>query len=210
MEVAFDRNLDGTNCKEVLQKLICSRRFETLAIVLSKYATPTQYDLIEALSMLYEDIFELLCKHASSEHKNFVLPLTCKSWPEKYATILLDNGANPNTNKGLAMRVAVECGRLDVLKLLHKYGGILTVDLFDIACYNWENKVAYWLYLNGIYDQNVETESFRSYKEEQNEKRQVAARKIYFWYLSKLMKNKAFLMKQASKKYDELFNTNDP
>jgi hypothetical protein len=111
-------------------------------------------------------------------------------------------GADPNAEVGACIRIALEYGRIDIVRYLVDKGGQLFNYFVDIVCEqeNWET--AFWLIeRKGL----VSFNRFEGYEEYKKERRMKAANKIYFWILPKLYRNKEFVKKQAEKSYERYY-----
>ena len=155
----------------------------------------------------FAEMCSVLWKYGDRHTLDISLCKACEYNTPVYAKILLDKGADPNTQSGQPGFVAAEHGYLDTLKLLRTRGAKLEARFFNAASYWGYNDVAYWLYLHGV--RGYETVEFEIYKAAREAERHAAARKIYFWVFPKLYRNPEFAMRQASKSYDDLFNSVD-
>jgi len=191
----------------LLHHVIESERIFAVSYVLTKFDKKTNWlDIGCARDTLNVDILDVICKHAPLKELNRALVDMAFFSPE-YIEVLLNNGADPNTDGGRALLAAAEECALDTLKLLHSRGGRIFPALFDAACYWGSCETAYWLYLRGV--RGYETPDFIAYKARQDAIRDAAQRKIYFWILPKLYRNKEFVMRQASKSYNDLFGVRE-
>jgi len=187
----------------LLPRVIVSQRIDVLEYTLTVVPPPQCDDIILAIETGNMEVIDYVCKNVD-DGINLVYALV-EERTIKFAKVLLDHGANPNCLYGLPMLSAVQHGDFEMLKLLFFYGGILTSDLFDLAIENGDYKIAYWLSLYGL--NGYETPGFIAYKAQQAAIRDAAQRKIYFWILPKLYRNKEFVMRQASKSYNDLFDS---
>ena len=155
----------------------------------------------------FADMCSTLQKYGDIHTLDVSLCKACEYNTHIYAKILLDHGADPNASDGQPGFTAAEHGFLDTLKLLFSRGARLRGRFFDAASYWGYHDVAYWIYLHGV--RGYETVEFEIYKARQEAIRDAAARKIYFWIFPKLYRNTEFVMRQAEKSYDNLFNSVD-
>lgn len=183
-------------------QIIASQNVDILRYVLGEVSPPTFDDIHHAFYTNNVELINVVCKHSSQQTLNESL-IGVSNFPPKLIKLLLDHGANPNAEEGAAMCQAAENGRLNVIKLYMAFGGKLDAKVLSSACLRENYEVAFWLYQRGVRG-GIESPGFQEFKQA---KQIEAQRKIYFWYLRKLMKNKDFLMKQASSRYDALFVT---
>lgn len=186
----------------LVRAVIVSERIDTMNYVLKKFQYTTNWHEISlAAGTRSLQMMMLVCRHAEKEDLNYGLRTGLIS-NKIFLRVLLDNGADPNINSGAPLIYSAEKGWFDTLKTLHARGGQLTPAVFDAACY-WDHyDIAYWVYLHGVC--GFEDPGFLAYKARQDAIRNEAQRKIYFWILPKLMRNKEFIKRQANKAYDKL------
>jgi len=189
--------------EKILRHIIASSRADTLAHIMSTGFRPGVCDIKLTIQHEKPGFLDILCKNANSTDLSQVLPFATTQVTPIYTEILLKNGADPNFDGGRAFFDATELGRLDIMKVLYKHGTKLRADFFNAACYWGHNEAAYWLHLNGL--SGYETIEFEQYKAQQDLKRLHAQRKIYFWYMERLCRNREFQLRQAAKSYDSLY-----
>jgi hypothetical protein len=194
------------NKEYLLEHVIASKHIDAMDYFMTEVVQPTFTHIHHALSTEDVGVVKAVCDHASREHLNIALIGAVVSASMKLINTLLEYGADPNFEDSAAMLNAAEHGRLNVLRFLHARGGILEPQLLSAACYWEHHTVAFWLYQKGVRSE-YESPGFVEFLKQ---KQIVAQRKIYFWYMkNSLLRNKNFLLAQASKSYDALFGVSE-
>jgi len=104
---------------------------------------------------------------------------------------------------------SITCGSFKIFRTLENHGAVFADRHVDIALYFGHFEAAYWMHQKGLRGVEEVPYEFLQYKATRDAERDAAARKIYFWILPKLYRNTDFVMRQAEKSYDNLFNSVD-
>jgi len=203
-----NRNFSSSFWNRALERVIASERLDAIEYFLTEVTKPDYTHLHTALHTRNPAVVNLVCQHALPVSINLALVGAVASAPIKFVNLLLDFGADPNhCELGGAVENAAARGHLKILRLLHARGGKLTPSALREACRWGHNDVAFWIYAKGVRcHESLYTQEFLDLK---REKENEAQRKIYFWYMKRLMCNKEFIMKQAFKSYDKLFGVRE-
>jgi hypothetical protein len=120
---------------------------------------------------------------------------------------LIARGADPKDVS--VVDRSITCGSFKIFRTLDIHGAVFVDRHVDIALRFGHFEVGYWLYQKGLRGVEEVPYEFLQYKATRDAERDAAARKIYFWILPKLYRNPDFVMRQAGKSYDNLFNSVD-
>jgi len=124
-----------------------------------------------------------------------------------FINFLISRGANPK-DISIVDR-SITCGSFKIFRTLESHGAVFVDRHMDIALRFGHFEAAYWMHQKGLRGVEEVPYEFLQYKATRDAERDAAARKIYFWILPKLYRNTDFVMRQAGKSYDNLFNTVD-
>lgn len=93
-----------------------------------------------------DDLYELLLtisddKLSEESRNDYVLYWACRNGIVELAEFMIETGTNLNSDNNLQMKVAIEKGKVEIVKLLIKHGATVSIDVLELASKNAQTEI---------------------------------------------------------------------